>query len=112
MEAKRFLLSSFSLHFFASPFSFPLSAFFCMPLRIAIVVQGRFHAFDLARGLMAQGAQVTLLTNYPKTVAEKFGIPRQHVRTCLSHGVAARLVHRGLGAARSNLLEPVLHRWF
>lgn len=63
-------------------------------LKIAIVVHGRFHAFDLARELIALGHDVTLFTNYPGPVAERFGIPRQCVRTFLTHGVATRIVAR------------------
>ena len=80
-----------------------------MPLKIAIVVHGRFHAFDLARELIKQGVEVTLLTNYPKRIATRFGIPPECVINCVSHGVASRIVHR-LGLAKR--FEPWLHRWF
>jgi UDP:flavonoid glycosyltransferase YjiC (YdhE family) len=33
-----------------------------MKLKIAIVVHGRFHAFDLARALLRRGHDVTLFT--------------------------------------------------
>ena len=82
------------------------------PLKLAIVVHGRFHAFDLARELIRQGVNLILLTNYPKYVAERFGIPRRYVVNCVAHGVLSRLVGR-LGGARFNkCFEPFLHRWF
>ena len=82
------------------------------PLRLAIVVQGRFHAFDLTRELIRQGVEVTLLTNYPKYVVEKFGIPRGKVINCVSHGVVSRLTERACGGRSNSVFEPFLHRWF
>lgn len=61
------------------------------PLKIAVVVHGRFHAFDLIRELIKQGHEVTLLTNYPKYIVEKFAIPQAHVRSFLLHGICSRI---------------------
>jgi glycosyltransferase involved in cell wall biosynthesis len=80
-------------------------------LKLAIVVHGRFHAFDLARELIRNGVDVILLTNYPKRTARKFGIPKKNVVNCLMHGVASRVVARA-GARCTAIFEPVLHRWF
>jgi glycosyltransferase involved in cell wall biosynthesis len=60
-------------------------------MKIAIVVHGRFHAFELVRALLARGEDVLLLTNYPKSMVEKFGVPRERVRSFLFHGVVSRL---------------------
>lgn len=65
-----------------------------MKLKIAIVVHGRFHAFDLARELIHQGHDVTLFTNYPKQVVEKFNIPLECVETFLLHGILTRVIHQ------------------
>lgn len=61
-----------------------------MKLKIAIVVHGRFHAFDLARALIARGHDVTLFTNYPKWAVERFGVPKTRVRSFWRHGVLSR----------------------
>jgi glycosyltransferase involved in cell wall biosynthesis len=82
-----------------------------MKLKVALVVHGRFHAFDLGRELLRQGIDLTLLTNYPKSVVEKFGLPRGCVVNCVAHGIASRVAHR-LTGGRSKLFEPALHRWF
>jgi glycosyltransferase involved in cell wall biosynthesis len=82
-----------------------------MKLKVALVVHGRFHAFDLGRELIRQGVDLTLLTNYPKSVVERFGLPRASVVNCVSHGIASRMVYR-LTGGRSKLFEPALHRWF
>ncbi|BAQ66447.1 glycosyltransferase family 4 protein [Geminocystis sp. NIES-3709] len=63
-------------------------------LKIAIVVHGRFYAFDLARELIQQGHDITLFTNYPKNIVEKFGIPPQYVKTFLLHGILTRIFHK------------------
>ncbi len=81
-------------------------------LKIAIVVHGRFHAFDLARELLKRGHEVILFTNYPKYVAGKFGIPRINTRTFLLHGVLSKIgsfMERLLGV---RFLEAFLHRLF
>lgn len=78
-------------------------------MKIAIVVHGRFDAFELARALAGQGHSITVLTNYPAWAAERFGIPAQAVRSCWPHGVLARLATR-CGAEQR--LEAPLHRLF
>jgi hypothetical protein len=54
--------------------------------KIALVVHGRFYSFDLARELIRMGADVTVFTNYPKTIAKRFGLPPKAVRPFLLHG--------------------------
>lgn len=78
-------------------------------MKVAFAVQGRFHAFDLARGLLALGDDVTVFTNYPGYAAERFGLPRERVRSLVAHGVAQRLADRVPGGRSA---EPSLHRWF
>jgi glycosyltransferase involved in cell wall biosynthesis len=76
-------------------------------LKIAIVVHGRFHAFDLARALLARGHQVCVFTNYPKQITRKWGLPDNAVRSCLAHGVLGRVASRMPGDH-----EPTLHSMF
>ena len=81
-------------------------------LKIAIVVQGRFHGFDLARELLGRGHDVTLFTNYPGWVAARFGIPAGRTHSLVLHGVVARVsewLARVAGVPRP---EAALHRWF
>lgn len=83
-----------------------------MTPRIAIVVNGRFHAFDLARALLARGHAVNVLTNYPVWAAVRFGLPEQTVLSFPLHGVAARAgewLHARLDGFN---VEAPLHRWF
>jgi len=84
-------------------------------LKIAIVVHGRFHAFDLARALIKQGHEVTLLTNYPKHIVEKFGIPPQYVKTFLFHGILSRIFYKISQVFSLDnfdfLLSPLFSRW-
>jgi glycosyltransferase involved in cell wall biosynthesis len=63
-------------------------------LRVAIVVHGRFHAFDLAQAMVMHGTDTMVFTNYPRSVAARFGVPRERVVNCVWHGVAARLLAR------------------
>ncbi len=83
-----------------------------MNLKIAIVVHGRFHAFDLARGLLERGNDVTLLTNYPRWAAEQFGIPKRRVRTFWPHGVLSRAAWKLQGLGLATYPEARLHLMF
>jgi glycosyltransferase involved in cell wall biosynthesis len=80
-------------------------------MKIAIAVHGRFHAFDLAREL-SRRHDVTVLTNYPKWAARRFGLAPAQVRSLWLHGIASRVAWW----LRENLSIPypeaMLHRWF
>lgn len=62
-----------------------------LPFKIALIVHGRFHAFDLARELIKLGHDVTVFTNYPSFVTARFGVPKHKVQSFLAHGVLSRL---------------------
>jgi glycosyltransferase involved in cell wall biosynthesis len=81
-------------------------------LKIAIVVHGRFQAFELVRELVSDGHNVCLFTNYPKFAVKRFGIDPGNVRSFLLHGIVSRaawFLHEKL-----NILYPEawLHRMF
>jgi glycosyltransferase involved in cell wall biosynthesis len=82
------------------------------PLRIAIVVHGRFHAFDLARALLERGHDVTVFTNYPGWAAARFGVPARHVRSAWVHGAVTRTLPHVAGAHATARHEAWLHRSF
>jgi glycosyltransferase involved in cell wall biosynthesis len=68
---------------------------------VAIVVQGRFHAFDLARALARRGDEVVVFTNYPAWAAGRFHVEPATIRSAWVHGVMARaLPHMPGDAAR------------
>jgi glycosyltransferase involved in cell wall biosynthesis len=73
-----------------------------MKLKIAIVVQGRFHAFDLSLALLRRGHDVTIFTNYPKWAVRRFGFPAENVRSFWMHGVTSRVA----GKLQSRNLIP------
>src|SRR5207244_3517929 len=83
------------------------------PVKIAIAAHGRFHAFHLARALLERGHDVTLLTNYPRWAVQRFGFPRDRVRSYLAHGAFVRLSSsaRRLGVSVA-FVERALHRSF
>jgi glycosyltransferase involved in cell wall biosynthesis len=84
-------------------------------VKIAIAVQGRFHAFDFARSLVNRGHDVTILTNYPGWAVERFGFPRDRVRSFWPQGVLARAIDRVPGLASKSPADALLHvpfgRW-
>jgi glycosyltransferase involved in cell wall biosynthesis len=82
-------------------------------LKIALVVHGRFHAFDLARALLARDHSVTVLTNYPRWAAARFGLPAGCVRSFTTHGVLTRASARvsGLGDRSEAWFHTMFGRW-
>ena len=81
-------------------------------MKIAIVVHGRFHAFDLARALGQRGHTVKLLTNYPKWATRRFGISDDMVRSFWPHGGLSRLFNRLCKGKRLPYPEAWLHQLF
>lgn len=74
-------------------------------LHIAIAVQGRLHAFDLAKALARQpNTSVSLLTNYSHRECATFEFP---TACALAHFTA----HRWLQAAIFRTLRTPLPRW-
>ncbi len=64
-------------------------------LRIAVVVQGRFHAFDLVRALSARSdVDVQLLTNYRASECAKFGIAPAIVSSFFAHRLVGVALNR------------------
>src|SRR6266853_5953174 len=83
-------------------------------MKIAVVVHGRFHAFDLVRALLKRGNDVTLFTNYPRWAVARFGIPADRVRTFPLHGVLARAAERirdWTGRSFESWTHPMFGRW-
>jgi glycosyltransferase involved in cell wall biosynthesis len=81
-------------------------------MKIAIVVHGRFHAFDLARELIRSGQDVYVLTNYPKRIVARFGVPRERVRNTLLHGIVSRAANVVGRLLNRPIFEAALHSWF
>lgn len=82
------------------------------PLRVALVVQGRFHAFDLARALADRGHDVTLLTNYPERTVGRFGLRGVQVRSYPVHGVLDRTARAVTRVMPARYPEQRLHELF
>jgi glycosyltransferase involved in cell wall biosynthesis len=81
-------------------------------VKIAIVVQGRFHAFDLGNALVRRAHDVTLFTNYPRWAARRFGADPARVRSFPWHGIVTRAYQRTGSLALARRCEPPAHRRF
>lgn len=81
-------------------------------VNIAIVVHGKFHAFDLALALKQNGHKVTVFTNYPKWKID----PRDNVfgdiQSFWMHGMLSRLSDRLRQYFRIRMGEVFLHKLF
>jgi len=80
--------------------------------KIAIVVHGRFHAFDLARELARRGHQIVVFTNYPRFIVKRFGIAEQHVRSFVAHGIAGRVANKVLPLRLLRATDGLYHQAF
>lgn len=80
--------------------------------KTTIVVGGRWHAFDLARGLARRGALHRLVTNYPWFKVRKWGLPREQVVTVPSSQWANQLVQRFVPDRHRAKFQLLTHRWF
>jgi glycosyltransferase involved in cell wall biosynthesis len=80
-------------------------------MRIAVIVPGRFHAFDLVRALIKRGNEVVVFSNYPRWAVARFGIPPGHVRSFPLHGILSRLIARTWWKGRVST-EAWLHSMF
>jgi glycosyltransferase involved in cell wall biosynthesis len=81
-------------------------------MKIALVVHGRFHGFDLAKALIERGHDVSVLTNYPAVVAPRFGLPKTSVRSFVWHGVLDRAAMAAAGRLPRVYPERRLHELF
>ncbi len=61
------------------------------PLRVVVSLQGRFHGFDLARELHAQGLLQRLMASQPVSRVVQWGIPRDKVRSTMRYDALQRL---------------------
>ena len=61
-------------------------------MKYAIIVHGRFFAFDLVRALLLRNRDVLLLTNYPKWAVRRFGIHPEYLESFWPHGIVCRFL--------------------
>lgn len=84
-------------------------------MKIAIVVHGRFHAFDFARALLQRGHEVILFTNYPRWAVKRFDFPSDRVRSFWIHGVltrgAQKLHHKDIISYPEERFHKMFGRW-
>lgn len=82
------------------------------PTQTTIVVQGRFHAFAMAKAMIAKGAPVHVVTNYPAFIARRFGLPAENVTGCAPLGLLHRYASRWDLLNRLPVLNQALHQGF
>ncbi|HMH50420.1 MAG TPA: glycosyltransferase family 4 protein [Candidatus Acidoferrum sp.] len=83
-------------------------------MKLAIVVHGRFHAFDLSRALLERDHDVTIFTSYPMFAVSRFRVPSENVRSFPLHGGLGRVLLRdGLPFAevRDRFMHTLFGRW-
>jgi glycosyltransferase involved in cell wall biosynthesis len=83
-----------------------------VPLKIDIVCHGRFHSFALTKALLDAGHDVVLYTNYPSSIVARWGVPKQNVRSFITHGIATRVVRQLMNGRFGAVTEPFFHQWF
>src|ERR1700740_1517062 len=81
-------------------------------MRTAILVPGRFYAFDLALAFTARNHNVKVFTNYPAWAAKRFGLPGESVVSFWLHGVVTRAVRHFRPRSFLDHTVPLLHTTF
>lgn len=82
------------------------------PVKVAIIVGGRWHAFDLAKGLKARGALHRLVTNYPWAKISKWGFAPEEVVTLTASQWLNQIVHRFLPGRWRSKFQYFIHQLF
>lgn len=80
------------------------------PIRVVTSCHGRFHIFDQARELARHNVLHQLITDYPKSWPERFGVPPDKVRSLLLSG----FINHGMGRVRRYLpseYDVAMVRW-
>jgi glycosyltransferase involved in cell wall biosynthesis len=81
-------------------------------MKIAIVVPGRFHAFDQARALIRRGHQIRVFTTYPQWAARRFGLDSGNVCSCWPVGILDRAIsHMGVRPKMEAFLQIAFGKW-
>ena len=78
---------------------------------VTIIVGGRFHAFDLAKGLHERGWLHRIITNYPRFKAESWGLPPEKIVALPAAFVVEQAARRLLGR-RAVRLQLFVHTLF
>lgn len=80
--------------------------------KVTILVGGRWHAFDLARGLKARGALHRLVTSYPWFKVKKWGFSRDEVVALPATQWVDQVVQRCLPARWRTKFQHFIHSNF
>lgn len=81
--------------------------------RVVTAACGRFHMFDQARELAAQGLLHTLFTDYPRSHPGRFGVPTDRVASFLANGLVKQgLMRLPLAHRLLPLMLPSIHSAF
>lgn len=81
-------------------------------MRVTIVVGGRWHAFDLARGLQNEGHLHRLITNYPRWYVQKWGIESDKIVSLPLTFWAVKLIYKLGGERLMMRCQWRVHKWF
>lgn len=60
-------------------------------MKVTTSCSGRFHIYDQAHELNRHGILHKLISDYPRFISQRWGIPDEKTITLLSHGIKARL---------------------
>jgi glycosyltransferase involved in cell wall biosynthesis len=79
---------------------------------VTIVVQGRWHAFDLCRELTRRKFSFRLITTYPKFVTRKWGISDEAVSSLPLHLLLSKVVWRLGGERMATKCQYIINNIF
>lgn len=81
-------------------------------MKVAIVVGGRWHAFDLAKVLEESGCLYRIVTNYPCWYVRRWGIPRDKIVSLPLTFLIVKMIYKIGGESLMMDCQWFVHRWF
>ncbi|QNJ07678.1 conserved hypothetical protein distantly related to alpha-glycosyltransferases family 4 [Synechococcus sp. Minos11] len=81
-------------------------------MKITIVVGGRWHAFDLAKGLYDNNHLHRIITNYPCWFVKKWGIPEDKICSLPFTFYLVKLIYKIGGERLMMKCQWFVHKWF
>lgn len=80
--------------------------------QVVVSVWGRFWAFELAHELQRRHALSRLITSYPRYAAERFGVDRSNVVSCVLPEAYVRLARRFTAPWIARRADAHARRWY
>jgi len=81
-------------------------------MKVTISVPGRFHAFNLAYGLLQSNNLDIIITSYPSFILKNYGIPKKYVKSLLFKEIYCRFYNKIFKKYPQSIFINILYDYF